>query len=269
MAHTPPVLSAAPPHAHAQTPTQLQLQPQPQPQPQTQSQSQSQSPPSSLPPFAPQSAVVPPGISIIYQDNELLVLNKPAGLLSVPGRGEDKQDCLSSRVQAQFADALVVHRLDMATSGLLVMARGLEAQRAVSAAFERRLVAKRYVAVVAGMLPVDEAWQCIDLPILVDWPRRPLRTIHAQGQASQTRWRCVAHDTQNQTSRLELEPLTGRSHQLRVHLQALGHPILGDALYAPPAVQAQAPRLLLHACALGLAHPTSGAPLHWDCPADF
>ena len=187
----------------------------------------------------------------------------------MPGRGEDKQDCLSSRVQAQFADALVVHRLDMATSGLLVMARGLGAQRALSAAFERRLVHKRYEAVVAGLLPVDEAWQCIDLPILVDWPRRPLRTIHAQGQASQTRWRCVAHDTQNQTSRLELEPLTGRSHQLRVHLQALGYPILGDALYAPPAVQAQAPRLLLHACALGLAHPTSGAPLHWDCPADF
>ena len=226
-------------------------------------------PPSSPPPFAPPEAATPPGITLLYQDDALLVLNKPSNLLSVPGRGPDKQDCLSSRVQTQFADALVVHRLDMATSGLLLMARGADAQRALSAAFERRLVHKRYVAVVAGLLPLDATWQCIDLPILVDWPRRPLRTIHAQGQASQTRWRCVAHDAQGQTSRLELEPLTGRSHQLRVHLQALGHPILGDTLYAPPAVQALAPRLLLHACALGLAHPRSGAPLHWDCPADF
>ena len=212
---------------------------------------------------------MPPGVAIIYQDDTLLVVNKPSGLLSVPGRGEDKQDCLSRRVQAEFADALVVHRLDMATSGLLLMARGVDAHRALSAAFERRLVHKRYTAVVAGLLPVDEDWQCIDLPILVDWPRRPLRTIHAQGQASQTRWRCVAHDPHTQTSRLELEPLTGRSHQLRVHLQALGHPILGDTLYAPPAVQTMAPRLLLHACALGLAHPANGAHLHWDCPADF
>ena len=148
MARPPSELSAAAPHAQTQTQLQPQPQPHPQPQPQTQTQPQTQpqtqsrlqtqSPPSSSPPFSPPSAV-PPGIAIIYQDNELLVLNKPSGLLSVPGRGEDKQDCLSSRVQAQFPDALVVHRLDMATSGLLVMARGLDAQRALSAAFERRL----------------------------------------------------------------------------------------------------------------------------------
>ena len=208
-------------------------------------------------------------IALVYQDKFLLVLNKPSGLLSVPGRGADKQDCLSARVQARFADALVVHRLDMATSGLLVMARGLDAQRALSAAFERRQVHKRYVADVSGLLPLHADWQTIDLPILVDWPNRPLRTIQADGQPSQTRWRCVAQDPQRQTSRLELEPLTGRSHQLRVHLLALGHPILGDALYAPPSVQAMAPRLALHASALGLAHPASGVPLHWDCPADF
>ena len=213
--------------------------------------------------------MIPAGIDIRHQDDALLVLNKPPGLLSVPGRGEDKQDCLSARVQAQFPDALVVHRLDMATSGLIVMARGIAAQRSLSAAFERREVHKRYLAVVVGLLPVSEDWQCIDLPILVDWPNRPLRTIHPEGQASQTRWRCVAQDPQTNTSRLELEPLTGRSHQLRVHLQALGHPILGDALYAPPHVQAMAPRLLLHACALGLAHPESGEALHWDCPPAF
>jgi len=208
-------------------------------------------------------------IALVYQDKFLLVLNKPSGLLSVPGRGADKQDCLSARVQARFADALVVHRLDMATSGLLVMARGLDAQRALSAAFARRQVHKRYVADVTGLLPLHADWQTIDLPILVDWPNRPLRTIHPDGQPSQTRWRCVSQDRQRQTSRLELEPLTGRSHQLRVHLLALGHPILGDALYAPPSVQAMAPRLALHASVLGLAHPASGVPLHWDCPADF
>lgn len=214
-------------------------------------------------------APVPEGIALVYQDDFLLVLNKPPGLLSVPGRGEDKQDCLSARVQARFADALVVHRLDMATSGLLLMARGPDVQRALSAAFEHRTVHKRYVAEVAGLLLVDSDWHTIDLPILVDWPNRPLRTIHPDGQPSQTRWRCVAHNLERQISRLELEPLTGRSHQLRVHLQALGYPILGDTLYAPPAVQAMAARLALHACALGLAHPATGAPMQWDCPPDF
>ena len=213
--------------------------------------------------------MIPPGIEVIHQDDALLVLNKPSGLLSVPGRGEDKQDCLSARVQAEFANALVVHRLDMATSGLIVMARGMDAQRALSAAFERRQVHKRYLTVVAGLLPMGTDWQTIDLPIRVDWPNRPLRTIHPEGQASQTRWRCVAQDPARGSSRVELEPLTGRSHQLRVHLQALGHPILGDALYAPESVQAMAPRLLLHACALGLAHPGTGQALHWDCPPAF
>ena len=208
---------------------------------------------------------------LLHQDDALLVLNKPSGLLSVPGRGEDKQDCLSARVQAEFSDALVVHRLDMATSGLLLMARGLTAQRALNAAFENRLIQKRYVACVAGHLPMDPYWQTIDLPILVDWPNRPLRTIHPQGQASVTRWRCIANaiPALKGTSRLELEPLTGRSHQLRVHLQALGHPIAGDRLYAPTDVQALASRLLLHASSLTFPHPLSGETLTWHCPADF
>ena len=206
-------------------------------------------------------------LEVVHADAALVVLNKPSGLLAVPGKTSGH--CLSLLAQAQFADALIVHRLDMATSGLIVMARGLDAQRALSAAFERRQVHKRYLAVVAGLLPIGADWQTIDLPILVDWPNRPLRTIHPEGQASQTRWRCVAQNLARGTSRLELEPLTGRSHQLRVHLQALGHPILGDALYAPEPVQAMAPRLLLHACALGLAHPDSGQALHWDCPPAF
>jgi tRNA pseudouridine32 synthase/23S rRNA pseudouridine746 synthase len=214
-------------------------------------------------------ATLAPGIALVYQDADLLVLNKPSGLLSVPGRGEDKQDCLSARVKSAFSDALVVHRLDMATSGLLVFARGPAMQRALSAAFAGRLVQKRYVAQVSGVLPVELTWQCIDLPILVDWPNRPLRVVHPEGQASQARWRCTGHDVASQISRLELEPVTGRSHQLRVHLKALGHPILGDSLYAPPAVQSLAPRLLLHACSLSFAHPRSGAPMHWDCAAEF
>ena len=208
-------------------------------------------------------------ITLLYQDDALLVLNKPAGLLSVPGRGADKQDCVSARVQAQFPDALVVHRLDMATSGLMLMARGADAQRDVNHAFAHGLVEKRYVAHVAGLLEPDAIWRTIDLPIAVDWPRRPLRIIQADGKASQTRWRCVAQDVHGNSSRVELEPLTGRSHQLRLHMQAMGYPILGDALYAPAQVQAMAPRLLLHACALSLKHPHNGMPMHWDCAADF
>ena len=208
-------------------------------------------------------------ITLLYQDDTLLVLNKPSGLLSVPGRGADKQDCLSARVQAQFADALVVHRLDMATSGLLLMARGADTQRAINHAFSQGLVDKRYVAIVAGLLEADGIWRTIDLPIAVDWPRRPLRIIQVDGKASQTRWRCIAQDPLRQSSRVELEPLTGRSHQLRLHMQAIGHPILGDALYAPAHIQTMGPRLLLHACALSLVHPHTGTPMRWECSADF
>ncbi|MBH2018764.1 MAG: RluA family pseudouridine synthase [Burkholderiales bacterium] len=209
----------------------------------------------------------------LHADDSLLVLNKPSGLLAVPGRGADKQDCLSRRVQSLYPDALIVHRLDMATSGLMLMARGIALQRALSQLFERREVHKRYLAVVDGRLaPAQEpgGWGLIDLPIAVDWPRRPLRIIDAaSGKPSQTRWRSVAFDDAANSTRVELEPVTGRSHQLRVHLQALGHPILGDALYAPEAVQARAPRLLLHACALRFVHPATGAMLALESPPNF
>ena len=213
------------------------------------------------------------GLVLLHADDSLLVLDKPAGLLAVPGRGEDKQDCLSARVQAVYPDALVVHRLDQATSGLMLMARGAAMQRALSQCFENREVGKRYVAVVEGRLstPADpQDWSLIDLPIIVDWPRRPLRIIDAErGKPSQTRWRVLAFDAAANTTRVELEPVTGRSHQLRVHLQALGHPILGDALYAPAEVQAKATRLLLHAAALQFTHPASGMALSLESSAGF
>ena len=197
-----------------------------------------------------------PGYQTIYVDDSLLVLNKPSGLLSVPGRGADKQDCLSRRVQQHYPDALVVHRLDMATSGLMLMARGPAVQRALSRLFEIRAVEKHYVAVVDGQLESGRGWQLIDLPIALDWPNRPLRIIGTHnGQPSQTQWRTLLFDPCTNSTQVKLMPLTGRSHQLRVHMQAIGHPILGDALYATPAVLAKAPRLLLHACALTFKHP--------------
>jgi tRNA pseudouridine32 synthase/23S rRNA pseudouridine746 synthase len=205
---------------------------------------------------------------LVYVDEHLLVLDKPAGLLAVPGRGDDKQDCLSARAQALWPDARVVHRLDMATSGLFLMARGLPMQRALSRAFAEREVDKRYEAVVAGSLGPAGTEGVIDLPLAADWPNRPMQKVDFEhGRPSTTRWRVLARE--GDTSRLALEPVTGRSHQLRVHLLAIGHPILGDALYAPPEVRARATRLLLHACVLRLAHPASGEPLSFESPAPF
>ena len=208
---------------------------------------------------------------VLHEDETLLVLDKPSGLLSVPGRGEDKQDCLSARAQARFPNALIVHRLDMATSGLMILARGLDMQRALNQAFSSRQVKKTYTAVVDGLLAcTDDEWQTIDLPIMVDWPNRPLRIIdHELGKPSQTRWRAVSQDHAAKTTRVELEPITGRSHQLRVHMLAIGHPILGDGLYASPPVQAKAQRLQLHACALELMHPLSGEVLRFFSKPPF
>jgi len=209
---------------------------------------------------------------VIHEDETLIVLDKPAGLLAVPGRGPDKQDCLSARAQARWPDALVVHRLDMATSGLVVMARGIEAQRQLSRAFEQRQVHKRYTAVVTGTLhnpQPDNGWNTIDLPLTIDWPNRPRSIVSAElGKPSITRWRLVGTPTED-TTRLELEPVTGRTHQLRVHLQAIGHPILGDMLYATPEQQARASRLLLHAHQLSLPHPQHGDTVHFQSPCPF
>lgn len=210
-------------------------------------------------------------LDLIYADDALLVLNKPAGLLSVPGRGADKQDCLSRRVAQHYPDALVVHRLDMATSGLLVMARGQSVQRQLNEAFAQRRVHKRYEAVVHGIThPTDTDWQTINLPIAVDWPNRPLRIIDAlTGKPSLTRWKNLGAGPSHHTTRLTLEPVTGRSHQLRVHLQAIGHAIVGDPLYGAPQEAALSDRLLLHACWLEFAHPLSQQAMRFASPAPF
>ncbi|KNZ30957.1 MAG: pseudouridine synthase [Methylibium sp. NZG] len=204
----------------------------------------------------------------MHVDRTCIVVDKPSGVLSVPGRGTHLQDCMAARVQALWPDARVVHRLDMATSGLLLFARGAAAQRSLSDAFAKRKVHKRYVAVVHGLVATDSGE--IDLPLITDWPNRPRQKVDAEhGKPSLTRWQVLSRDVVQHTTRLALMPLTGRSHQLRVHLLALGHPILGDALYAPADVQARAQRLLLHAEALGWACPESGEQLRVESPAPF
>lgn len=192
---------------------------------------------------------------ILHADDRLVVVDKPAGLLSVPGRTE--ADCASARVQALYPDALIVHRLDQATSGLLLFARGAQAQRELSADFAERRVGKLYIAIVAGHL---EGEGLVDLPLAADWPNRPRQQVDFEcGKPSQTRWRVLGHEGVN--TRVALEPLTGRSHQLRVHMAHLGHAMLGDALYAAPDIAAASPRLLLHASELRIAgHHFVSAP---------
>lgn len=207
-------------------------------------------------------------LDIIHIDASLLIVNKPSGLLSVPGRGEHKQDCLAARVQAACPEALIVHRLDMETSGLMVLARGKEMQRRLSLLFQNRQVEKHYRAVVDGEL--TPASGEIDLPLIADWPNRPLQKVDREiGKPSLTRYRVLDYQAANNSTRLELQPETGRSHQLRVHLQALGHPILGDRLYAGTQAQAKAERLLLHADFLAFAHPEHGEKMSFACTAPF
>jgi len=208
------------------------------------------------------------GFEVIYQDDALLVLNKPTGLLSVPGRGADKQDSLTRRVQAVYPEALSVHRLDMPTSGLMLMARGLPVQRYLQRLFEEREVKKTYIAVVEGRLQPERGE--IDLPLIKDWPNRPRQKVdHEQGKHSLTRYRVLGYNAEQDITRVELQPVTGRSHQLRVHMQAVGHAILGDPLYAPQAVQARSARLLLHAESICLLHPASRDKVVYRCEVMF
>lgn len=204
-------------------------------------------------------------LAILHADHELLFIDKPAGLLSVPGRGPNMTDCLLARVQAVFPEALLVHRLDMDTSGVIVFARSPMAQRQLGLQFEKRKTRKQYVAQVWGR--VADRKGRIDLPLIVDWPNRPLQMVcHETGRAAQTDWALIRHDVHG--SRLRLMPQTGRSHQLRVHMQALGHPILGDPFYAfGPARNFS--RMMLHARELRLRHPDGGRGLTISAPVPF
>jgi tRNA pseudouridine32 synthase/23S rRNA pseudouridine746 synthase len=219
-----------------------------------------------------------PGLDIVYCDDALLMVNKPAGLLSVPGRGTDKNDCLSTRVQNEFPDAFSVHRLDMNTSGLLLFARSKEIHRRLSRLFMERRVIKRYVAVVAGHVGFTSGE--VDMPLVPDWPNRPRQKVDfVFGKRSLTRYRLleyveitipysIHHDKRgSEASRVELEPVTGRTHQLRVHMAALGHPIIGDGLYGEEACKSE--RLLLHSCLLSFPHPLNGKQLTLTCEPSF
>jgi tRNA pseudouridine32 synthase/23S rRNA pseudouridine746 synthase len=230
----------------------------------------------------PQAIYNPPGdcgLDLIYCDKSLLIANKPAGLLSVPGRGLSKMDSLATRVRNEFPDARSVHRLDMSTSGLLMFARGEDMLRQLSQLFRERRVKKYYIAMVAGR--VESTIGEVDLPLVSDWPNRPRQKVDFTiGKPSLTRYRLLANmenpiqppihqgERDFDTSRIELEPVTGRTHQLRVHMAAIGHPILGDVLYGGES-SSGAERLLLHARTLSFAHPLSEVPLTLVCEAPF
>ncbi|MCI4644497.1 MAG: pseudouridine synthase [Hyphomonadaceae bacterium] len=209
----------------------------------------------------------PPGpVQIRFSDAHLLVIGKPPGLLSVPGRGPEKADCVLARLGLMLGNVLTVHRLDMETSGLMVFARTRQAQSALSRSFAERRVAKRYVAEIAGVL-AGEAGR-VTLPLIADWPNRPLQKVdHESGKPSETHWQVLARG--EASTRVALTPVTGRSHQLRVHMAELGHPILGDQLYAPREIRALAPRLLLHANSLEFPHPETGESVAFHEPVPF
>lgn len=205
-----------------------------------------------------------PWLDVLYHDDAVIVLNKQAGLLSVPGN--IARDSLETRVQDQFDDGLIVHRLDMATSGVIVMARGKSNLAHIQQQFEKRQTTKCYTAVVWGEVGQDNG--TIDEPLRCDWPNRPLQMIcYERGRHALTHWEVLSRA--NGQTRLALTPITGRSHQLRVHLKSIGHPILGDEWYAHEKALAAAPRLLLHAEQLGFTHPTTGEKLTFRADAPF
>ena len=215
-----------------------------------------------------ESTYAPPDdpVRVIHVDHEVILVDKPAGLLSVPGKGEDLADCMITRLQRIHPEALLVHRLDRDTSGLMIFALTRHAQRVLSAQFEARQVKKTYIARLWGHL--EPRTGEVDLPLSVDWPNRPLQHVnHESGRPARTGWRVQRLDADS-TTRVRLFPLTGRSHQLRVHCQALGHPILGDPLYATGAARRYA-RLMLHSGELRFRHPDSGKGMTITAPCPF
>ncbi|MCW8842589.1 MAG: pseudouridine synthase [Rhodobacteraceae bacterium] len=211
-----------------------------------------------LPPQSP--------LDVIHEDHELLIVNKPAGLLSVPGKGPELADCLISRVQVAFPTALLVHRLDRDTSGVMVFGLTPHAQRHLGLQFEKRMTKKTYVARVDGRLEPRDG--TVDLPLIVDWERRPRQMVdHENGKQAITGWRVVKYGEHE--TRVRLMPKTGRSHQLRVHMLALGHVILGDPLYAEGAALDRVDRLMLHSEELRLRHPDGGKGMRFRAKAPF
>lgn len=207
-------------------------------------------------------------VSVVYRDAYILVVNKPAFLLSVPGRAPENRDCVTRRLSIDHPSLRLVHRLDLDTSGVMVFALDRAAQSQLSRAFQRRQVRKEYEAEVEGLLTDTEGK--IDLPLIADWPHRPLQKVCYQtGKSALTHWRVLRRDPDNGTTRLRLYPVTGRSHQLRIHCREIGHPILGCDLYAPPEVLGRSDRLLLHACRLAFNHPATGLWMEFEAPPPF
>ncbi|GLQ35705.1 RNA pseudouridine synthase [Amylibacter marinus] len=219
-------------------------------------------------PFAPLKNYHPKDapVAVLYHDDHIVVVDKPSGLLSVAGKSEELADCMHARVRREFAGAMVIHRLDMDTSGVMIFARRKSAQRHLNLQFEQRRPQKTYVARVMGAVG-GEAGQ-IDLPLMGDWPNRPLQKVdHDAGKPAQTDWRVLSRE--QGATRVELHPKTGRTHQLRVHMLAIGHPILGDRFYGDQRVIDAADRLQLHAHRLFLDHPDTGAALEFCASVPF
>jgi len=206
-------------------------------------------------------------IDILFEDDDLLFVEKPANLLSVRGKGQAGEYCLSGILQQRYDSLKVVHRLDMATSGLMVFAKNYASQKAINAQFEQRQVDKSYIAVVNGKI---DASGSIDFPLMTDWPNRPKQKVcYQQGRKSLTYYQPITYNKENNSTRLLLQPKTGRSHQLRVHLMAIGHAILGDEFYADASTFKKSPRLLLHAQSLTLSHPVTGHELSISSEVPF
>lgn len=207
-------------------------------------------------------------VRVLFADEALIAVDKPHGLLSVPGRDPANRDCVPARLLEEYGELRIVHRLDLDTSGVMVLARSAAAHRHLNRQFERREVDKRYEALVWG-LPERDSGE-IDLPICVDWPNRPRKKVdYRDGKPALTRYQVLQRDSAAHCARLALMPVTGRSHQLRVHLAEIGHPILGCPFYAHAEARAAAPRLTLHAQRLALTHPLSGEPLVFETPTPF
>ncbi len=221
----------------------------------------------------PQPILAPPpytppieALRLIYLDETILVADKPSGLLSVPGRGDHLADCLATRAAQIAPGARIVHRLDMPTSGLMVLARSAEAHRNLSQQFQMRRPEKSYVALISGDPEGDEGE--VSAPLICDWPNRPRQIVEPElGKPALTRWKALQRgDT---ATRVQLMPITGRTHQLRVHMQHIGHPILGDEFYADDGARAAAARLMLHAETLTIDHPETGERMAFESPAPF